>query len=629
MSSVSRSIRCLAVTALVVAFTGGAQASAFEAHNFLEPPFGTFSSLGSVAVDLSNGDVLALDVNTEEVKGFGAEGGSPAAGPSSFTGAGNPANGFGTYLGDIAVDNACPLRALSGSECTTFDPSSGDVYVYSRGHRALDKFTLGEAGAYEYVCEFKRPLPSGSSCLASPEEGESHFESGGVAVDSAGDVYLVSQEEGEKILEFNAAGEALASFAAPEGDVAIEHLTVAADGSIYATPYVEALSHFAVVEFKRSSLTGALEGQPTLISGTAGVRGLQFDQASGQLLLSFESFGEALNGAHEVVSRFGSGVIAKGGALAVDEASGQIYVANGFEQNIDRFAAGVPATLPTVDAPPPVVSDVTRTSALLSGTVGSGDATTRYQLEYAPASEYQPSAADPYAAGGSTAPTKIAPSVSAESVGPVPLTGLLAGTTYHYRLIATNELGTVDGPDHTFTTSAATPPVVTTGGASEVTQTGTVLSGSVGTEELQTSYVFEVGTDTSYRGAKLFGNAGSGGTEAVSVALQFLIPGTTYHYRLAATNADGTSYGQDMTFTTPGVPAQIVQPAAALMVPTPSVAFPSVAGAITKPRAKPLTKAQKLASALKACKRQARGKRAACERQARKRYGASKAPKRR
>jgi hypothetical protein len=144
-------------------------------------------------------------------------------------------------------------------------------------------------------------------------------------------------------------------------------------------------------------------------------------------------------------------------------------------------------------------------------------------------------------------------------------------------------VGTTYGADHTFTTAATTPPVVTTGAASEVTQTGVLLSGTVDTRELQSSFEFEVGTDTGYGGAKLFGNAGRGGTEAVSAGLQFLIPGTTYHYRLVASNADGTSYGQDMTFTTPGVPAPISQPVAEALIPSPTVRFPSVAGAITKP----------------------------------------------
>jgi hypothetical protein len=462
------------------------------------------------------------------------------------------------------------------------------------------------------------------------------FENEGVAVDSMGDVYVGGQigntEEEGAIFEFNAAGEAVHVFALPlqasEGQARVKALAVASNGTIYAfisagPPYIR-----EVLKLKRSSPTGAVEGGPTVVPDTVGgyfspeaVKGMAFDRASGQLFLDIGSSGEVFNEAHEIVSRFGSGVIANGGALAIDEATGEVYVANGGEQNIYRFGPGVVATLPLVDAPAPTVSDVTRTSALLSGTVATGDATTSWHLEYVAAGEYQPAAGNPYAAGGTTSHFKLAPAVGAESVGPLPLIGLLAGTTYHYRLVATNELGTTYGPDHTFTTAAATTPIVTTGAASEVTQTGVTLSGTVGTRELQTSYVFEVGTDTSYGGAKLFGNAGSGGTEAVSVGLQFLIPGTTYHYRLVATNEDGTSYGQDMTFTTPGVSSSIVQPLTAPLIATPAIAFPS------EVEIRALTRAQKLANALKACAKKPKSKRAACRRAAQRKYGPVKAKK--
>ena len=44
--------------------------------------------------------------------------------------------------------------------------------------------------------------------------------------------------------------------------------------------------------------------------------------------------------------------------------------------------------------------------------------------------------------------------------------------------------------------------------------------------------------------------AASGSDLSVSAGLTGLRPGTTYHYRLVASNADGTSRGADMTFTT-------------------------------------------------------------------------------
>lgn len=72
-----------------------------------------------------------------------------------------------------------------------------------------------------------------------------------------------------------------------------------------------------------------------------------------------------------------------------------------------------------------------------------------------------------------------------------------------------------------------------------------------------------------------------------------------------------------------GAPAPAPAPAAA---PTASFngegnLIPKASSPAAKPKAKPLTRAQKLAAALKVCRRKPKNKRAACERQARRKYG--------
>jgi hypothetical protein len=42
--------------------------------------------------------------------------------------------------------------------------------------------------------------------------------------------------------------------------------------------------------------------------------------------------------------------------------------------------------------------------------------------------------------------------------------------------------------------------------------------------------------------------------------LSELQPGTTYYYRITATNADGTVYGEDPTFSTVGLPGLLSAP---------------------------------------------------------------------
>jgi hypothetical protein len=607
MSNTHSAPRWLVAAVLAFTFAGAASAGAYEAHNPVEPPFATSGSLGGLAVDLSNGNLYATYnppyPAESSVEVFGPMGGTPAGGvPSSLTGAGNFEKSFSSgRMNGVAVDTACTRRGLSGSECETFDPSSGDIYV-SVAH-TLYKYRVNGASEYEYICAFRYFGGAGSRCLPTGGE-ESEVEGSGeaakvtgeefakqnVAVDSAGNVYVCGKRKAdyrEVILEFNSAGESLRAIPVPEvrgSEQEVKNLAVAAEGTLY----IQSFQLKEVFELKRGSPTGPVEGQPAPIPASAGVTGLAFDQADGQLFVDLGSSVLALNGAHEVLSSFGAGIVSGGKALAIDEGAGagreDVYVANEAEHAIDVFGPGVPATLPAVEEPRPSASDMTRTSALISGAVDPGNAPAGWRLEYVAAAEYQPAAGDPYAAGGSTSLAKLAPTTESVGIGPVPLTGLLAGTTYHYRLVASNPFGTTYGQDQTFTTAAGTPPIVTTGAAGEVTQTGVSLSGTVDTRELQTSYEFEVGTDSGYGGAKLFGNAGRGGVEAVSASLQFLIPGTTYHYRLVASNEDGTSYGQDMSFTTPGVSAPIAQPPTAALIASPTVVFPSVAGAITKPR---------------------------------------------
>jgi hypothetical protein len=82
-----------------------------------------------------------------------------------------------------------------------------------------------------------------------------------------------------------------------------------------------------------------------------------------------------------------------------------------------------------------------------------------------------------------------------------------------------------------------------------------VLTGSVRSRGADTHYDFEYGTTTAY-GAST-GSADNGSddnVQAVNATLGGLVPSTTYHYRLVASNASGISYGSDQTFTTGPTP---------------------------------------------------------------------------
>jgi hypothetical protein len=100
-------------------------------------------------------------------------------------------------------------------------------------------------------------------------------------------------------------------------------------------------------------------------------------------------------------------------------------------------------------------------------------------------------------------------------------------------------------------------PSVTTNSASGVSSWKATLNGQVNPNSVETQYYFQYGTTSGY-GALLpipSGNAGHGtGTVGVNVDLPGLKANTTYHYRVVATNAAGTSFGSDAQFTTLSVP---------------------------------------------------------------------------
>ncbi len=115
----------------------------------------------------------------------------------------------------------------------------------------------------------------------------------------------------------------------------------------------------------------------------------------------------------------------------------------------------------TAPAPPSIIStattNVSSTFADLHASLNPRGSSTTYYFQYVDAAHYAPGAEDPYAAGlrapavaldiGSGGPTGSALASVMQQVG-----GLLPGTDYHLRVVASNAYGTVAGLDRTFTT---------------------------------------------------------------------------------------------------------------------------------------------------------------------------------
>ena len=134
------------------------------------------------------------------------------------------------------------------------------------------------------------------------------------------------------------------------------------------------------------------------------------------------------------------------------------------------------------------------------------------------------------------------------------LTGLTPNITYYVRAYATNAAGTAYGQQEVFNTNPSLASVTTAAATnitiSSATLGGTVTSdgGSTVTERGCCWGIHQNPTITSHYGGAVV-SANNGGTGNFSVAATGLTPGTTYYVRAYATNAAGTAYGQQITFT--------------------------------------------------------------------------------
>jgi hypothetical protein len=113
------------------------------------------------------------------------------------------------------------------------------------------------------------------------------------------------------------------------------------------------------------------------------------------------------------------------------------------------------------------------------------------------------------------------------------------------------------------TIARASAPVVTTRAPTAVGPSSAVLQGTVNPKDKPTTYKFEYGTTTAYGALSPTVSAGKGKTDVpVSYTLAGLLPNTTYHFRLVASNDSGTARGADVAFTTAPDPIGAVTPSA-------------------------------------------------------------------
>jgi len=180
---------------------------------------------------------------------------------------------------------------------------------------------------------------------------------------------------------------------------------------------------------------------------------------------------------------------------------------------------------------------IARTKATINGTVNPIGLATSYYFQWGITATY----------GNNTTTISVGSGTSAISVY-ANLTGLTFGTTYHFRLVATNSDGTSFGADLTFTPGAA---AVTTTAASAIAQTSATSGGAVtsdgGSAVTKRGVCWGIAADPTIADRHSTDGSGLG---VFTSTLSGLSPSTTYHMRAYATNSSGTYYGGDLMFNT-------------------------------------------------------------------------------
>jgi DNA-binding beta-propeller fold protein YncE len=401
------------ITAVLLCFVGGARAEVPKL--ILDGTFGSAGATG-IAVEQSTGDVyVAGFVNF--VEGF-----TPGhVDKFSDTNALLPPSPFGEgpYQG-VAVN-----------------PTTGNVYVVDVENNEIDTYD-SDTGAL-------------LSSFPGPKNENPFFNLAQIATDSAGNVYVPNAENNE-VLEYSPTGGApLQTFMGQGAHVLSGPTGVAIDS--LGNVWVADNGNNRIEEFSPA-------GMFIKEIGSNGVTAISVDQlgdvfavvdngedACGSLASPCDHLVEYSSAGAQVADigagDFGSVAFPeKLTMVAVSRSSGRVYVTDGLKNLVWIFG---PPTVPVVGKE--LTTEIGTSEAKLGALINPGGIQTSYSFEYGTeASVYGHTTPFPKGSVGEGVTSRA---VWATAVGLVP------GTTYHYRVVATSALGEVAGPDQTFTTETA------------------------------------------------------------------------------------------------------------------------------------------------------------------------------
>jgi hypothetical protein len=536
---------------------------------------------------VAGGDVYVVDRGNNRVERFSATG--------EYEG---QFNGSGEYETTVAgklvkeMGAAAPTGSFSSPGAITVDdddssPSFGDVYVSYKGN---DEYSLDQGGdkAVDRFSPSGEYLGQISEFTCPPaDEGEPQNQSGreeeeeacppgshvpfddkilAMVVNGSGDLWVDFEQFGEAkpfrgkpkahyFGEFDPTGAFVKMVSTPNDEGFDPHLGMAMDsaGNVYIGRS-ELDSDGTVAKrdgaklWERDWIDGeSFSGQVvTALAVNPTTENLLVD--NGGSLGLYGPFGEPFtitNSEHHDVKlhpleTFPNEGLSRSDGLAVN-ASGTAY-ASELEADEVKIFNYVP--VPTVITGAP--SEVTETGLTLHGSVNpEGEEVKECYFEYGTeAGKYSNRVECEPAAGEGTG--HIGKGTAAVPVSAV-VSGLEPAELRSFHLVAVSASG-IPGLDSGSTISR---PLITGEGNSGVGSTGTTLVAEVDPAGFETCYEIEYGTSTAY-GQSVAGECVGAGEEDVSVSreLSGLRPDTAYHFRLLATNALGTTTGEDVVATT-------------------------------------------------------------------------------
>ncbi len=472
----------------------------------------TFGSASQLTFDQAAHRLFVLDAGASTIDGFDAS----TVGTYSPLGGGFPVSvPDAGGAPDVAVDN-------SGSS------SAGNLYFLSEGLRSL--YAYSPAGA----------SLSGASFPVNPVTGFS--DSCGAGVDPTGNVW-VGDYGSQSVKEFDSTGTSVGSVDT-SGQGSPCHVAFDDNADLYVAMYNGPT-------WKYTAASGYVTATQV---DTDAAYALTVNRVNHQLYVAHSDHVSVYDATGVHLYDFGgdlTGAFLSG--VAVNQASDTVYVSDAGNGLVHVF--GAPVTVP--GATTGAASPVALTTATLNGTVDpAGVAVSDCHFEYIDDTGFQTNG---FASATHVPCTPNPGSGSGDVAVSAAISGLALGTTYHVRLLATNANATSRGTDQAFTTDTAVKNL-TTDPATAVAATTATLNGTLDPNGAPiTDCHFEYAADTDFQTngftnathVACNGDPGSGsGDVAVAANLVSLATDTTYHFRLVASNANGTTRGGEQSFTT-------------------------------------------------------------------------------